>query len=209
MNVTPPIICLVTDGRLAATGPGMDSIAAAARAGVDLIQIREPGLDDRVLLNVVRAALAATAGTRARVVVNDRVDVALAAGAAGVHLRSTSYSAARARHVTPPGFLIGRSVHNMDEAEQAEQQGGSDYLIFGTVFASGRKPAGHRVAGPVALRSICALVSLPVLAIGGITPSLAPQIAAAGASGLAGIGLFADASDLPALVQELRQSFDT
>jgi thiamine-phosphate pyrophosphorylase len=189
--------------------PRIETILAAARAGVDLIQIREPGLDDRSLLEVVRAAVAATDRTAARIVVNDRLDVALASGAAGVHLRGTSFPASRARRVASPGSLIGRSVHSVTEAQAAERDGGCDYLVFGTVFASRSKPPGQSVAGVDALRVVCASVALPVLGIGGITPAVAPAVAAAGAAGVAAIGAFSDARDLPALVRSLRQSFDT
>jgi thiamine-phosphate diphosphorylase len=176
---------------------------------VDLIHIREPGLDDRTLVEVVRAAVAATARTGASIVVNDRLDVALAAGAAGVHLRASAFPASRVRKLAPPGILVGRSVHSVEEARSAERDGACDYLVFGTVFASNSKPTGHPVAGVDALRAVCASVRLPVLGIGGITPALTPAIAAAGAAGLAAIGVFSEAPDLPALVRSLRQSFDT
>lgn len=185
------------------------AITAAARAGVDLIQIREPALDDRALFTLVRGAVAAAAGTQVRTVVNDRLDIALAAGAAGVHLRSTSYDASHARALAPEHFLIGRSVHGVEEAMLVEQRGGCDYLTFGTVFASGSKPEGHPIAGIDALRAVCAAVSLPVLAIGGMTPETAPLAASAGASGLAAIGMFSASPDLGSLVKNLRQTFDT
>lgn len=183
-------------------------IAGAIRAGVDLIQVREPALDDRALLALVRGAVAAAQGTSARVVVNERLDIALAAGAAGVHLRASSYPAPRARAIAPAGLLVGRSVHSLDEAAAAERLGGCDYLVFGTVFASRSKPAGHRVAGIAALQAICAGVSLPIVAIGGITPATAGEAARAGAAGVAGIGVFESAVSLADVGQDLRLAFD-
>jgi thiamine-phosphate diphosphorylase len=187
----------------------IDLIAAAARAGVDVIQIRELQLDDRTLLALTVDAVAAVRGTAARVLVNGRPDIALAAGASGVHLRSHSIAASRVRTLAPPGFLIGRSVHSPAEAAVAEADGGCDYLTFGTVFASGSKPPGHPVAGIEALGRACASVRLPVVAIGGVTIDRAPAIAAAGASGVAAIGLFASAKDLSRTVAALRHAFDT
>lgn len=202
-----PTICLVTNGRTAEGN--FEWARDAARAGVDLIQIREPALDDRALLAMVRGAIAAAAGTPARIVVNDRLDVAMAAGAAGVHLRASSFPCPAARLIAPAGLLIGRSVHSLREAIGVERLGGCDYLIFGTVFASASKPGGHAVAGIEALREVCAGVRLPVIAIGGITPDTAGQAAQAGAAGVAGIGVFANVRDVPAAVAELRRSIDS
>jgi thiamine-phosphate pyrophosphorylase len=198
----------VTDRRRAGASALLDLIASAARAGVDLIQVREPGISDRALLDLVRAALIAVEGTRARVIVNERTDVALAAGAAGVHLKAASVPASRVRAIAPHPFLIGRSVHTLDEAVAADRDG-VDYLCFGTVFPSQSKPPGHRVAGLDALRTVTARVSVPVLAIGGVTERGIQDVAAEGAGGVAAIGLFAATPDLPALVRTLRRAFDS
>jgi thiamine-phosphate diphosphorylase len=184
------------------------SVATAASAGAHLIQIREHALEGRHLVRVVRACVAAVAGSRTRVLVNDRLDVALAAGAHGVHLPSHAMDARAARAIVPDGFLIGRSVHSEAEAVEAERSG-CDYLVFGSVFASGSKPAGHAVAGLDALARVCQRVALPVLAIGGVTLARVPSIVAAGAAGIAAIGLFADAdaAGVPRLVLEIRSAF--
>jgi thiamine-phosphate diphosphorylase len=202
---------MVTDRR---RGGGADvegvvgKAGSAARAGVDLIQIRERDLEASDLLALARSVLTAAAGTRARTLVNDRLDVALAAGAHGVHLPSHAMDARAARAIVPDGFLIGRSVHSEAEAVEAERSG-CDYLVFGSVFASGSKPAGHAVAGLDALARVCQRVALPVLAIGGVTLARVPSIVAAGAAGIAAIGLFADAdaAGVPRLVLEIRSAF--
>ena len=155
-------------------------IGEAARAGVDLIQIRERDLDDRALVALARAAVAAVRGTAARVVVNDRADVALAAGAAGVHLRGDSMPAGRVRAMRAAGFLVGRSVHDEGEAAAVDAEGGCDYLMFGTVFPSASKPAGHRRSAWRHLARVCAGVTAPVLAIGGISIERAAEAARAG-----------------------------
>jgi thiamine-phosphate pyrophosphorylase len=169
----------------------VDAVARAARAGVDLIQVRERGLDDRELLALIRQIRDATADTAARILINDRVDVALAADVDGVHLPGAAVSAARVRTMVADDFLVGRSVHSEEEAAVAEQAGGCDYLIFGSVYESASKPNGHLPAGVDALTRVCARVTLPVLAIGGITWSRVPDIAKTGAAGIAAIGLFA------------------
>ena len=166
-------------------------IASAAHAGAHLIQVRQPGLDALPAMHMVERALRAVEGTAARILVNERVDVALAAGAHGVHLRSDSMEAIRVREIAPSAFVIGRSVHSVEEARAAERAGGLDYLLFGTVFASDSKP-GVSPAGVERLADACAAVALPVLAIGGITAATCASAAGAGAAGFAAIGLFAN-----------------
>jgi thiamine-phosphate pyrophosphorylase len=158
---------------------------------VDLVQVRECGLDDASLLALTEGIRDALGGTEARVLVNDRVDVALAAAVAGVHLPASAVACGRIRAIVPDSFLVGRSVHSVGEALAAAADGACDYLVFGTVFESQSKPAGHPIAGVDALAEVCAAVSIPVLAIGGITAERVPDIARAGAAGLAAIGLFA------------------
>jgi thiamine-phosphate diphosphorylase len=204
----PPIICVVTDAR-GDTVRTVARIRAAADAGVDFIQIREPLLPARALLELTRQACDIVQGTSTRIVVNDRLDVALPANAHGVHLRGSSYSAARVRATVTGELLIGRSVHDLDEAVFAEQEGGCNYLLFGTVFPSANKPEGHRIAGLQALNEVCARVTLPVIAIGGITRATAGNIPRTGAAGIAAIGLFDDADTIPSVVDFVRRTFDT
>jgi thiamine-phosphate pyrophosphorylase len=190
------MICLVTDRRrLVAAGASADEARAclvaqarhAAAAAIDLIQVRERDLEAGALATLVAELVDTTRGTRTRIVVNDRLDVALAAGAAGVQLRGDSMPVAAARRIAPPGFLIGRSVHSVKEAAAAA---GADYLIAGTVYPSASKPAGRPLLGTEGLQAIVRAVTLPVLAIGGIDAARFDEIAATGAAGLAAIGLF-------------------
>jgi thiamine-phosphate pyrophosphorylase len=186
----------------------VDRIRAVARAGVHLVQIRQPDFEGGALTQLVTAAVLAVRDTSARVLVNDRLDVALAAGAHGVHLRGDSMPAARVRAAAPPGFIIGRSVHSPDEAHEAARGGGLDYLIFGTVFSTSSKP-GVRSAGVGPLAAACASVSLPVLAIGGMAPERLAPVAESGAAGFAAIGLFADCAPaaLPLLISRASDAF--
>lgn len=181
-------ICLVTDRR---RRPPIAQAAEAIEAGVDLIQIRERDLETSALVSLVLRVVELTRGSRTRVVVNDRLDVALACGAHGVHLRGDSIPASRARTIVPQGFVIGRSVH--ERAEALAVAADVDYLIAGTVFPTASKPGRLDLLGPDGLASIASAVSIPVLAIGGITPERVGDVAAAGAAGIAAVGLFVDA----------------
>jgi thiamine-phosphate pyrophosphorylase len=165
----------------------LDQLRGAVDAGVDLIQVRERDLDAAALAALVEDVVALARGTQSRVVVNDRLDVALACGAAGVHLRGDSISTAHARRIVPPGFLIGRSVHAVEEIAAAD---GCDYVIAGTVFPSRSKDGSAPLIGIDGLRAIVRAARVPVLAIGGITPARFGEIMATGAAGVAGIGLF-------------------
>ncbi len=188
----------------------VDRVGAAARAGVHLIQIRQPLFEGRELNRLVERSVLATKGTAARILVSDRVDVALVAGAHGVHLRGGSMPAARVRAIAPRGFVIGRSVHSADEGERVAQGGDLDYLLFGTVFTTRSKP-GIAAAGIGALAAACAGVAIPVLAVGGMTPSGLGAVSRAGAAGWAAIGMFANCpfEQIPAVVHQAVSAFDT
>ncbi len=208
-----PIIYMVTDrGRLAGDRETqlVARVAAAARAGVHLIQVRERDMDARPLTRLVARCVEAARGTPARVLVNDRIDVALASGAHGVHLRGDSLPAARARRMVPPAFIIGRSVHSRDEALRAADGEGVDYLVFGPVFGTVSKPDAT-AAGLDALAAVAAAVRLPVIAIGGMTAVTLQAVGPTGATGFAAIGLFADcaADQLQVSVQQASRAFDT
>ncbi len=190
------IRCLVTDRRrLAGAAAPFDhartlllaQLEDAVQNGVDLIQLRERDLDAADLAALTGDVVSITRGTKSRVVVNDRLDVALACGADGVHLRGDSIRASDARRITHAGFLIGRSVHAVDEASAA---GECDYLIAGTVYSSRSKDVSTTLLGLEGLRAIVQATRTPVLAIGGVTADRFGEIAAAGAAGIAGIGLF-------------------
>lgn len=187
------ILHLVTDRLRLAPGTSdadaleclLRQVAYAVAAGVDVIQLRERDLDGRTAVDLARRAVAAARGSGTRVVVNERLDVALASRADGVHLRGDSLGAERVRALAPPGFLVGRSVHTAEEAAAA---GPVDYLIAGTVWATPSKPAGHPLLGVDGLARIVRSTPVPVLAIGGIDVGRMPALARVGAAGIAAIG---------------------
>ena len=178
----------VTD-RKSCGGDVLDAIESAAAAGVDWIQIREKDLPPRALLELARAALARTKNYPAAILVNTRLDVALAAGAGGVHLTSDAPPPRRLRTVAPPGFLLGVSTHTPQEAERAALEG-ADFAVFGPVFPTRSKPGTTALPGLKKLAEACARAGLPVLALGGITPERIPSCLEAGAAGIAGISMF-------------------
>jgi thiamine-phosphate pyrophosphorylase len=211
MQFPRPVLSLITDrSRVGGVAPLAGFAALAARAGVTLIQVRERDLPDREVLALARDIVSATRGSASTILVNDRTDIALAAGAGGVHLRGDSAAASRVRAIVPASFVVGRSVHSVEEALAVERDGGVDYLVFGTVFESASKP-GLPAAGIHALEELCRRVRLPVLAIGGVTAARAAHVAAAGAAGVAGIGMFLEAgnSGFASLVATLQRAFDT
>jgi thiamine-phosphate diphosphorylase len=163
-------------------------IGFAVDAGIDVVQVRERDLDTGPLFHLVCDLVALARGSRTRIVVNDRLDVALAAGADGVHLREDSMPVAAVRRVAPVDFVVGRSVHTPEDASRIGRA--ADYLYAGTVWASASKPAGHPLLGRAGLERLARLAQVPVIAIGGVTADRLDQVTQAGAAGAAAIGLF-------------------
>jgi thiamine-phosphate pyrophosphorylase len=194
------MLCLVTDRHRLAGGATFETErerlveqARRARDDVDLLQIRERDLPARRLATLVEDFVAVCRGRRARVVVNDRLDVALACAAAGVHLRHDSMPAADVRRIAPARFLVGRSVSSVATARAA---GPVDYLIAGSIFPTASKAAAHRLLGLQGLAEIVHAVPVPVLAIGGIDADNVDEVAATGAAGVAAIGWFIERFDV-------------
>ncbi len=198
----------------------LEKIRAAVAAGVDWVQIREKDLSGRELLALAKAAVG-IANTQARettaarsasqVIVNDRLDVALAAGAAGVHLGRESLSAqdvvrwCRGGNA-PAEFLVGVSCHSLEEAREAHTAGAS-YIFFGPVFDTPSKRAMGQPQGVARLAEICSSVTIPVIAIGGVSEENAAECIRAGAAGIAAIRMFQEPQNTAAMqdvVERLR-----
>lgn len=179
-----------------------NAIRIALAAGVDWTQIREKDLPGRALMAIVRDVVAAAPG-HGRLFVNDRLDIALAGGAGGVHLGRQSMPAreviAWCRRGNPPTeFSVGVSCHSLAEARAAESDG-ANYVFFGPVFETPSKRAFGKAQGIASLAEVCGAVRIPVLAIGGVNVENAAQCIKAGAAGIAAIRMFQEASDAEAL----------
>jgi thiamine-phosphate pyrophosphorylase len=197
-------LCVITDPGLA---PGRDhvTIAAAALAGgADMIQLRDKTGSLRDLLPQARAVRELCRSRGALFIVNDRVDLALAADADGAHVGQEDLPAASARRLLGPRRLLGVSTHSLAQAEAA-RQAGADYIGFGPMFATGTKDTGYEPRGLNALRGIRRAVSLPILAIGGITLENATLVIEAGAAAPAVISAVVAAADISAAAAAFRQ----
>ncbi|MGA7621975.1 MAG: thiamine phosphate synthase [Candidatus Acidiferrales bacterium] len=209
-----PIVCYVTDRRSLGAGRAVagvrGSIEAAIEAGVDWLQIREKDLPARELLALVQGTLQAAAnltqveenrggegaiaGSTTQVIVNDRLDVALAAGAAGAHLGRESLRVQEVadwcgRGNAPPDLLIGVSCHTLEEAREAEVSGAS-YIFFGPIFDTPSKRSFGTPQGIERLAEVSASLRIPVIAIGGVDEDNARRCLSAGAAGIAAIRMF-------------------
>jgi len=163
----------------------LDVAMGAAAKGATIVQIRAKQLSAREQFALTKQA---TAGAGIPVLVNSRVDIALAAGVRGVHLPAGSISPATIRSITPRGFLIGVSCHTEEELVRAEGEG-ADFAVFGPVFETASHP-GVAPLGIEALARATRRVAMPIYGLGGITEANAPLCIAAGAAGVAGISMF-------------------
>ena len=199
----PPILCLVTDRRRCGGRPLEEVVDAAVSGGVDIVQLREKDMAPGALLDLARRLRAVTA-SRARLFVNDRVDVALASGADGVQLAENSIPVETARSIAGGALLIGRSVHGAGAALDAARAG-ADMLIFGTVFPTATHPdLPPSGVGPLAEISRHQVV--PVLGIGGITAGNVGAVVQSGASGAAVITAITESPDPQEAVRALRRA---
>jgi thiamine-phosphate pyrophosphorylase len=196
-----PIVCYVTDRKAPAVEPIENLLAkirGAVAAGVDWVQVRERNMPARELLALARAAINESEG-RTRILINDRLDVALAAGAAGVHLGGASVPArevirwCRAGNA-PAEFLIGVSCHSIEDVQKAEAAGAS-YVFFGPVFETPSKKRFGPPQGVTKLAEACRAARIPAIAIGAVNEGNAAECMRAGAAGIAAIRMF----------QEIRQ----
>ena len=214
LNLSRPILYLITRGATTeGTTPDapefaliLRQVSAAVAAGINLIQIREKQLTVRVLFELVERASHLTRGTNTRLLVNDRADVSVGAGADGVHLTAQSLDAAMIRKTFGKEVLIGASTHSLAEARAAQEQG-ADFIVFGPVFETQSKklfgpPVGLEKLADVARE----LRGFPALALGGISVANAQDCFAAEAQGIAGISIFGDLQELISVTHALRSA---
>ena len=217
VKIPLPIIYSITSGtatpQTTPDEPQFSEILRLARAAVDaevsLFQIREKSLPARVLFDLVARVAEITRDTKTRLIVNDRSDIARAAGADGVHLTTHSLPAEVVRSICGDEFVIGVSTHSLDEARVA-RDAGADFVVFGPVFETESKRAYGEPQGLDKLSEVARVLhEFPVVAIGGITLDTVDECFHAGASGVAAIRLLNDAAQMPFVVESIKSRFNS
>lgn len=211
VDVPPSLVSLpggvIPTGEVAAAVGFAERLAGALLSGgARILQVRMKAGSPGAMLAVAERLLELLQGRGARLLINDRLDVALAAGAHGVHLGQTDLPLLSARRLCPPGFCIGVSTHDEEQAQRAQQQG-ADYIAFGPVYPTASKHNPEPVVGTSRLAAVCARASVPVVAIGGITLDRVPAVVAAGASAAAMIAAVNQAPDIAAAARAVTQLF--
>ncbi len=199
-------VLVITDRRLAAPRSLDQVVRAAVAAGARAIQVRDKGATARELVATTRRIREISAATGTLLFVNDRLDVALAAGADGVHLGPDDIPVAAARAWAPPELLIGYSTDDPADARRAQDEG-ADYIGCGAVYATASKNVGDESIGTARLDEVARAVTIPVLGIGGVTISRAAEVAGTAAAGVAVIGAVMGATDPGAAVEGLLAPF--
>ena len=177
-------LIVITDARMAAPRSVIDVTAQALEAGAPVIQLRDKHATARELFEQARQLRKLTSEFAATLIVNDRLDVAIAAGADGVHLGPSDMPVNAARRIAPDSFVIGWSTDDPERAQLAAAMG-ADYIGCGAVFGTASKDVGDERIGTERLRAVVAAASIPVVGIGGVDERNVSDVAAAGAAGAA------------------------
>ena len=203
MKLPIPCLTLITDRRLCQSLSLGEAVARAVAGGVNVVQLREKDLAAAELVPLADRLRAITQD-KALLIVNSRLDAAQVCGADGVHLPERGASVAVTRRLAGDGFIIGRSVHSVEEAVKAQEEG-ADYVQVGAIFPTRSHP-GLSPAGPALLKSVAARVSIPIVAVGGITAENVGQVMQAGARGAAVISAILDSPSPGASARRLAEA---
>jgi thiamine-phosphate pyrophosphorylase len=193
-----PLLYYITDSRQLNGASIIRCVRRALDWGVDFIQIREKHLSERELYILICRIVALAQNTKCRILVNGRADLALAAGADGVHLPSTGLMIKDIRTWIPRDFIVGVSVHSMREIRDAEVQN-ADYILVGHVFPTKSKEVYGTSLGLGFLAKACGSTSIPIFGLGGMNPERIDPVLKTGAVGIAGITLFQDPKEFAQL----------
>ena len=193
---------LVTDRHQTKGRPLVPLLQRVLTAAAPAIQLRERDLSARELVTLALEVQAVTASRRSQLLINDRIDVALALEGVGVHLRINSLPVSVARQVLGTQRLLGISVHAVEEAVQVESQG-ADYIVLGPIYETPSKQMFGPPLGIHTLERACRLVRLPIIGIGGVTAARAREMRRAGAFGVAVITAVLGAADVESATREL------
>ena len=199
---------LVTDRALSRGRATAEIVREAVAGGASCVQLREKHGSSREFLEEAQAVQAVLRGTGVPLIINDRVDIALAIGAEGVHLGQQDLPIAAARRLGPPGWIIGISAESREDAVRAEQAG-ADYIGVSPVFATPTKTDTAAPLGLEGLRAIRAAVKIPLVAIGGIHGGNARDVIRAGADGLAVVSAIVAADSPREAARALRREIET
>ena len=195
-------LLVVTDRHQTNGRPLVPLLQQIVNAAAPAIQLRERDLSARELVTLAREVQAVTASHGAQLLINDRIDVALALGGVGVHLRSNSLPVSVARQILGPRRLLGMSVHSVEEGLSAQSQG-ADYIVLGPVYETPTKQMYGPPLGIHTLEKACGLIRIPIFGIGGVTAARAREMRRAGAFGAAVITAILGAKDVESATCEL------
>jgi thiamine-phosphate pyrophosphorylase len=198
-------LLVVTDRHQTNGRPLVPLLQQVFTSAVPIVQLRERDLSARELVRLAREVQVVTASHRSQLLINDRIDVALALEGVGVHLRSNSLPVSVARQLLGAQRLVGVSVHTVEEAIQVESQG-ADYIILGPIYATPSKQMFGPPLGIHTLERVCRLVRIPIIGIGGVTAARAQQMRRAGAFGVAVITAILGATDVDSATRELLEA---
>jgi thiamine-phosphate pyrophosphorylase len=201
----PPVdfrLLVVTDRHQTKGRPLVSLLQRVLSAAPPAIQLRERDLSARELVTLAREVQALTASRRSQLLINDRIDVALALEGVGVHLRSNSLPVSVARELLGPQRLLGISVHTVDEGLLAQSQG-ADYIVLGPIYETPSKQVFGPPLGIHTLEKACRLIRIPIIGIGGVTAARAREMRCAGAFGAAVITAILGADDIESATREL------
>jgi thiamine-phosphate pyrophosphorylase len=198
---------LLTDVVLQSRYSHEDLARLGIAGGADTIQLREKGGSTRRMIKVAKCMVAVCRGAHVPLIVNDRIDVAIASDADGVHLGQSDFPIPLARSLLGKDKLIGGSAATLEEARICLSEG-ADYVGFGPVYVTGSKEDAGPVSGPKVLRQVVEAIPLPIIAIGGITAEKVPEIIRAGAYGIAVISAVCCQMDPEGATKALRQALE-
>lgn len=199
-------LCLVTDRQMLGERSIFDVVRQAIKGGVDMVQLREKNLETGEWLDLASELAKLCRRHRVIFIVNDRVDIAYASGADGVHLGQSDFPVALARKILGRKKIIGKSTHSLEEARKTNRED-VDYLAVGPIFWTTTKKIDQPV-GPELITQVRRFVKKPILGIGGINPDNAVQVKAAGATGVAVVSALMAAPDIASVARRFRKALD-
>jgi thiamine-phosphate pyrophosphorylase len=207
LNPKDLLLYLCTDRLIAMGRPITQAVEEAIAGGVTMVQLREKNAESREFYEIALEVQGITKRRHIPLVINDRLDIALAIGADGVHLGQSDLPPSIARRLAGKDMIIGVSASTVEEALEAER-GGADYLGVGAVYPTGSKTDAGDAIGLGRLKNVCAAVKIPAVGIGGVNPENAGEVMKAGAAGVAVISAILSRPDIREAARKLRAAVE-